>query len=76
MIEEHNRVVLMTDRPDQGLMTGDVGTVVHVYQGGRAYEVEFVALDGETAGIVTVESKDVRSVGRHEIAHVRSLAVA
>ena len=76
MIEEHNRVVLMADRPDQGLMTGDVGTVVHVYQGGRAYEVEFVALDGETAGIVTVESKDVRSVGRHEIAHVRSLAVA
>lgn len=76
MIEEHNRVVLMVDRPDQGLMTGDVGTVVHVYQGGRAYEVEFVALDGETAGIVTVESKDVRSVGRHEIAHVRSLAVA
>jgi hypothetical protein len=76
MIEEHKRVVLMADLPDQGLMTGDVGTVVHVYQGGRAYEVEFVALDGETAGIVTVESKDVRCVGRHEIAHVRSLAVA
>ncbi len=66
----------MADRPDQGLMTGDVGTVVHIYQGGRAYEVEFVALDGETAGVVTVETKDVRTVGRHEIAHVRSLAVA
>jgi hypothetical protein len=76
MIEEHDRVVLMADRPDQGLMTGDVGTVVHIYQGGRAYEVEFVALDGETAGVVTVETKDVRTVGRHEIAHVRSLAVA
>jgi hypothetical protein len=35
-----------------------------------------VALDGETAGVVTVETKDVRTVGRHEIAHVRSLAVA
>jgi len=76
MIAEHDRVVLMTDRLDQGLLSGDIGTVVHVYQGGNAYEVEFVALDGETAGIVTVEANAVRTVGRHEIAHVRSLAVA
>ena len=76
MIEEHDRVVLMTDRPADGLLSGDVGTVVHVYRAGQAYEVEFVALDGETAGIVTVEAKDIRTVGRHEIAHVRSLAVA
>jgi len=76
MIAEHDRVVLMSDRLDQGLLSGDIGTVVHVYQGGQTYEVEFVALDGETAGIVTVESGDVRPVGRHEIAHVRPLAVA
>ncbi|MEI6516892.1 MAG: DUF4926 domain-containing protein [bacterium] len=76
MIAEHDRVVLMADRLDQGLMAGDVGAVVHVHQGGRAYEVEFVALDGETAAVVTVKANDIRSVGRHEIAHVRSLAVA
>jgi hypothetical protein len=76
MITEHDRVVLMADRLNEGLLSGDIGTVVHVYQGGKAYEVEFVALDGEPAGLVTVEAKDVRTVGRHEIAHVRSLAVA
>ncbi len=74
MIEEHDRVVLMVDRLEQGLLSGDIGTVVHIYRGGHAYEVEFVALDGETAGIVTVAGRDVRPVG-HEIAHVRPFAV-
>lgn len=75
MIAEHDRVVLMTDRLEQGLLAGDIGTVVHAYRGGQAYEVEFVALDGTTAGIITVQASDVRSVG-HELAHVRPLAVA
>ena len=30
--------------PAEGLEPGDVGTVVHVYADGKAYEVEFVAL--------------------------------
>jgi len=76
MIAEHDRVVLMSDRLNQGLLAGDIGTIVHVYRGGQTYEVEFVALDGETAGIVTVVANEVRPVGRHEIAHVRPLAVA
>ena len=76
MIAEHDRVVLMSDRLNQGLLAGDIGTIVHVYRVGQTYEVEFVALDGETAGIVTVEVNEVRPVGRHEIAHVRPLAVA
>ena len=56
MIKEHDRVVLTAPIPDQGLKGGDVGTVVHLYEDGLAYEVEFVALDGHTAAVVTVEA--------------------
>jgi len=52
-----------------------VGTVVHVYEDGLAYEVEFVALDGHTAAVVTVETSQVRPIARDEITHARSLAV-
>ena len=35
MLKEHERVVLTTSLPDDGLVAGDVGTVVHVYPDGR-----------------------------------------
>ena len=41
MIKEHERIVLTTPLPKEGLEPGDVGTVVHVYKDGEAYEVEF-----------------------------------
>lgn len=69
MIKEHDRVVLTAAVPDQGLKAGDVGTVVHLYEDGRAYEVEFVALDGHTAAVVTLEPSQVRPVARDEITH-------
>ena len=46
MITEHDRVVLTAPVPKERLEIGDVGTVVHVYQDGKAFEVEFAALDG------------------------------
>lgn len=73
-INEHDRVVLKTDLPGQKLATGDVGTVVHVHQKGAAYEVEFVALDGETVAVVTVEASQVRHVDPREITHARRVA--
>jgi hypothetical protein len=51
-----------------------VGTVVHVYRDGLAYEVEFTTLDGKTAAVVTVEAAAVRPVGKREITHARELA--
>ena len=74
MIKEHERVVLKVPVPPEGLEAGDVGTVVHVYAGSLAYEVEFVALDGHTAAVVTLEASQVRSVNRREITHARELA--
>jgi hypothetical protein len=76
MIKEHDRIVLKTDLPAEGLKAGDVGTVVHLYQDGLAYEVEFTTLDGKTAAVVTVEKSQVRSVHRREITHARELQTA
>jgi len=76
LIKEHERVVLKMAVPTEGLEAGDVGTVVHVYRDGLAYEVEFTTLDGKTAAVVTVEAAQVRSVGRREITHAREMAPA
>ena len=54
-----------------GLEPGDVGTVVHVYPQDQAYEVEFVALDGATAAVETIEASKVRPVRPREITHAR-----
>ena len=76
MIKEHERVVLKSDVPAEGLEAGDVGTVVHVYGDGKAYEVEFVTLDGHTAAVVTLEAAQVRPVSRREMTHARQWAMA
>ena len=76
MINEHERAVLTVAVPEEGLEPGDVGTVVHVYRDGEAYEVEFVALDGHTAAVVTLEASQVRPISRREITHARELSVA
>jgi hypothetical protein len=81
MIKEHDRIVLAADlpaadMPGKGLRAGDVGTVVHVHRegpNGKAYEVEFVALDGETVTVATLLESQVRPIARHEIAHARRL---
>lgn len=71
MIKEHERVVLKVPAPAHGLMAGDVGTVVHLYRDGLAYEVEFVTLDGHTAAVVTLEANQVRPVTRRDLTHTR-----
>ncbi len=75
MIREHDRVVLKTPVPAEGLEAGDVGAVVHVYRDGQAYEVEFLTLDGRTAAVVTLEADQVRPVHKREITHARELSV-
>ena len=76
MFQEHERVVLTVSRPGDNLEAGDVGTIVHVYADGRAYEVEFVALDGHTTAVATVEAGQVRRVTRTDMTHVRVMQPA
>ncbi|MPY91425.1 MAG: DUF4926 domain-containing protein [Luteitalea sp.] len=71
MTKEHDRVVLTAPVSEEQLEIGDVWTVVHVYGDGRAFEVEFVMLDGSTAAVVTVQSSQVRPVRPREITHAR-----
>ena len=75
-MREHERVVLKSPILDKGLEAGDVGTVVHVFRDGEAYEIEFVALDGHTAAVATVEASQVRPVHPAEIPHARELVAA
>lgn len=73
MIRELDSVVLNVNRPELGLLAGDVGTVVHVYGGGEAFEVEFVTLAGETLGVLTLQKEEIRPVDAGDLAHVRRL---
>jgi len=76
MINEHDCVVLTQDVPEEGLQAGDIGTVVHIHQGGAGYEVEFMTLAGETLAVVTLLPAQIRPIARWDVAHVRELAAA
>jgi hypothetical protein len=73
MIKEHDRIVLTAPIVSEGLEAGDVGTVVHVYPDGKAYEVEFTTLDGRKAAVATVEAPQLRPITTREITHARTL---
>jgi hypothetical protein len=75
-IQEHDTVVLTEDLPSSGLKAEDVGVVVHVYPGGKAYEVEFLALDGDVIAVETLEADQVRAIRPREIPHARVVAGA
>ena len=76
MIKELDSVVLTTDLPPHGLAIGDIGTVVLVHEDGKGFTVEFMTLAGNTVAVVTLLAHQVRTIGKDEIAHVRSVAVA
>ena len=67
MIHELDLAALLTDRPALGLRRGDVGTVVHIYNGGHLYEVEFInrtggPAKGDTVAVETLSTDEIRAV--------------
>ena len=76
MIRELDTVVLTRDLDESGLKSGDLGAVVHRYQDGAAFEVEFVTAEGKTVAVLTLNAQDVRPLGKRDILHVRELALA
>ena len=76
MIKEHDCIVLTKDLATDGLEAGDIGTVVHVHDGGAGYEVEFMTLTGKTVTIATLLPTQLRPIAPRDIAHVRELQVA
>lgn len=76
MINEHDCIVLTADLPEEGLEAGDVGTVVHVHMGAKAYEVEFMTLIGKTIAVATVLSSQLGPISKRDLTHVRELAAS
>ena len=76
MINELDTVVLLHDLEDYSLIKGDIGTVVHRYHDGLAFEAEFVRADGSTLPLLTLQANEIRSMHRGEILHVRELMPA
>ncbi|MFW6010377.1 MAG: DUF4926 domain-containing protein [Gemmatimonadota bacterium] len=72
MIEELDSVALTRNLPEHGLERGDVGKVVFRYDTGEAFEVEFLAGDGSTLAVLTLETDEVRPLERTDTFHVRS----
>ena len=74
MIKELDAVVLDVDLPEYHLEKGDIGAVVLVHQNHKGYEVEFVALEGETLVVISLFPSQIRTVQKREIPHVRRVA--
>ena len=73
MFIEHKQIVLVDDIPAKGLEAGDVGTIVHIHPGGKAFVVEFMTLDGDTMVIATVLPSQARPVTAQDITHARTV---
>ena len=74
MIKELDIVALTRDLPEQKLATGDTGTVVMTHEGGKGYTVEFMTFSGDTIGVVTLRSSDIRQLDPREIPNARKVA--
>jgi hypothetical protein len=66
-------VVLKHDIPEQGLRTGDLGTVVEIYPK-DGIEVEFVSGSGVTQALLTLNERDVRKIDARDLLSTRRLA--
>jgi len=67
---ELDTVVLRHDLLDAGLKAGDLGAIVHVYDG-DALEVEFVTAAGRTQALLTLGADAVRPVRDDDLLAVR-----
>jgi len=74
------RVVLLRDLPDEGLRTGDIGTVVERHPASgetpAGYEIEFFAANGDTVAVASVPEDAVRPVTERDLLSARVLTPA
>lgn len=61
MIQQLDIAILLKNRPNEGPVKGDIGSVVFIHGGGKAFEIEFTTLAGGPLGVLTL-AKGVRSV--------------
>lgn len=66
MFNELEVVELTHDIKESKLKEGDKGTIVEIYKGGEAFEVEFISPDGKTSVLFTLSSEDIRPIFNRE----------
>ncbi|BBF65351.1 DUF4926 domain-containing protein [Acidithiobacillus sp. 'AMD consortium'] len=71
MIQGLDIVILLKNRPNEDLVKGDVGSVVFIDEGGKAFEVEFTTLAGDPLGVLTLAEDEIRPVSARDVPHVR-----
>ena len=76
MIRELDTVVLAHDIDAYNLKKGDIGAIVHCYENGKMFEVEFVTAEGKTIALLELTEGDFRPVGGKEVLHVREFSYA
>lgn len=76
MIKELDTVVLTHDIEEYGLKQNDIGAVVHCYEDGTTFEVEFVTAEGTTIAVLTLTQANVRPIRGQEILRVREFVHA
>ena len=76
MFNELDSVVITRDIIEKGIISGDVGVIVHLYNNNQQVEVEFVSGEGRTLAVETLPVSDIRTLAPKEILHVRSLDIA
>jgi len=72
MFEELEVVKLTHDLKEHKLKRGDIGTVVLVYEKGKAYEVEFMSEGGKTLALLTLTPNEISPIKDDDIPHMRS----
>lgn len=60
MLKELDVVTLTRDIQEHGLNKGSRGAIVHCYEDGQAFEVEFVSEMGETLALLTLQRVDIQ----------------
>lgn len=74
-MNEFDLVVLQADLAHGRLKEGDIGTILTVYNDGKAFEVEFVTLTGESVAVETLLPHQIRTVRASEVMAVRDTTV-
>ena len=57
--KELDTIALTHDIVEHKLKKGSIGAIVHVYEDGEAFEVEFINSKGKTIALLTLESSDL-----------------
>ena len=70
-MQQLNIVIVLKNRPNEGLVKGDVGSLVFIHEDGKAFEVEFTTLAGDPLGVLTLAEDEIRPVSARDVPHVR-----